>query len=368
MKQGGALQVSYSILNELKNFPENEYHVFLSPQLDKIVDRQNFPANFNFYSFTINPTASIKVALTYHQKLSALEEKIKPDFVFTVFGPALWRPRASHLVGFANGVLFVKNRYSKFNLISLFNHVKFNIRRALIMRQLRREADLVWVETEYAKQKLKPEIHLSLKEIFVVGNTYSRYFEQATNEFKPYDGASGEPFKFIYLTSYYAHKNIEILNKVIPLLHRDNVNCQFYLTLPNDVYEQIFPELKKDPMLVNMGPVSPFEAPQTYNKVDALFMPSLLELFSASYPEAMKMHKPIITSDLDFAHSICGDAALYMDPYSPESIVEKIKELISSPQLQQHLVVAGNKRLQRFDSAYTRVQKLLAIMHNHLDS
>lgn len=35
-------------------------------------------------------------------------------------------------------------------------------------------------------------------------------------------------------------------------------------------------------------------------------MPTVLEVFSATYPEAMAL--PIVTSDLDFARDICDNA------------------------------------------------------------
>lgn len=38
-------------------------------------------------------------------------------------------------------------------------------------------------------------------------------------------------------------------------------------------------------------------------------MPSLLECFTATYPEAMRMERPIVTTDLAFAQGLCGEAA-----------------------------------------------------------
>ena len=67
--------------------------------------------------------------------------------------------------------------------------------------------------------------------------------------------------------------------------------------------------------------------PKLYNQADAMFLPTLLETFSASYPEAMKMERPILTSDLDFAKDICGDAALYFNPLDSYDIANKIKTI-----------------------------------------
>ena len=55
------------------------------------------------------------------------------------------------------------------------------------------------------------------------------------------------------------------------------------------------------------------ECPYLYEQADIMFMPILLECFTATYPEAMRMEVPIVTTDLDFAHGLCGDAACYYE-------------------------------------------------------
>ncbi|MFK2341775.1 glycosyltransferase [Bacteroides fragilis] len=80
-------------------------------------------------------------------------------------------------------------------------------------------------------------------------------------------------------------------------------------------------EAKKS--IVNLGIIDVSKCPQLYNECDALFLPTLLECFSANYVEAMKMRKPIVTSNLPFATNVCKNAALYFDPMNAHDIVEK---------------------------------------------
>jgi len=93
-----------------------------------------------------------------------------------------------------------------------------------------------------------------------------------------------------------------------------------------------------------------------------MFMPTLLECFSATYPEAMKMGIPIVTSDLPFARSICGDAAVYFDPMSPQSIGEAIYSLANNNSLYKEYIARGWKQLLTFESAKTRAQKYIEIL------
>ena len=60
------------------------------------------------------------------------------------------------------------------------------------------------------------------------------------------------------------------------------------------------------------------ECPSLYEQADVMFQPTLLECFSATYPEAMKMQRPIVTTDIEFAHGLCGPAAHYYSPLSAE--------------------------------------------------
>ena len=54
-------------------------------------------------------------------------------------------------------------------------------------------------------------------------------------------------------------------------------------------------------------------------------MPTLLESFSGTYVEAMYHQIPIFTSDIDFAHDVCKEAAFYFDPLDSNSILSTLE-------------------------------------------
>lgn len=98
--------------------------------------------------------------------------------------------------------------------------------------------------------------------------------------------------------------------------------------------------------IINVGPLSQQDLGAFYKHCDALVMPTRLESFSGTYLEAMHFGMPILTSDLDFAHEVCGDAALYFNPWNAESIRDAILTLKSRPELKQDLVAKGQARLR----------------------
>ena len=127
-------------------------------------------------------------------------------------------------------------------------------------------------------------------------------------------------------------------------------------------YRTLFPVLAKN--VINLGPIPQKSCPSVYKQCDALFAPTLLETFSAAYPEAMKMGKPILTSNYSFAKDVCQDAALYFDPLDPEDMIKKIKMLVRDKALLNKLAEKGRKRVKKFESARTRAEKYIAICEN----
>jgi glycosyltransferase involved in cell wall biosynthesis len=295
-------------------------------------------------------------------KLKKLELKIKPDTVLTVFGPAIWTPQKPHLVGFANGYyLFDESDFVQQHVLTnILKRLKYYSRRFLLFRQLKKEANYYWVETLSAQKKLAETISEDINKIEVIGNTYGTTFN---NEIVP-KNKTNNSFNLLYVSAYYPHKNFEIIPSVIEILAERKVNCRFIFTLPQKEFEGITRFVKHLKFIQNVGPCPQEALIQLYSDADAVFMPSLLETFSANYPEAMKMNLPIICSDFNFSRDACGDAALYFDAQSPEDIADKIVALINNKTLQNDLINAGKKRLAQLETPESRANKILTMLEN----
>ena len=100
-----------------------------------------------------------------------------------------------------------------------------------------------------------------------------------------------------------------------------------------------------------------------YKEIDASFVPTLLECFTANYPESMLMEKPILTSDLSFARELCGNSALYFDPLNENDITLKIIQIIKDFDLRNNLVSNGIKQLNNFETPKTRAIKYINILN-----
>jgi glycosyltransferase involved in cell wall biosynthesis len=87
-----------------------------------------------------------------------------------------------------------------------------------------------------------------------------------------------------------------------------------------------------------------------------------LESFSGTYVEAMYHGKPVFTSDLDFAKTVCGDAAFYFNPLRPDSIIDSIRDAHKNPDLILSKIALSKERLTTFLSWQQVFDKFLGII------
>lgn len=352
--KGGGLQVAKSFIEECRNFSEHDYHVILSVNLSKLLALNSFDDNFYFYSINYRPATRIFSLKRADEFMKFIADKVQPDVVFTTSGPAYWRPVVPHLLGY-NLAHYLYPESIFFNLISFWQKIEFFLRGKLILHYYRRDGDAYVVQTDAVNMRLQKK--LGRKNVYTVSNTCSTLFFQPYRDIKKLPQVKKGEIRLLLLSAYYIHKGFDILPHVIAELKRRGVSyIKFVLTLPQADFEEKFPDQSRS-YIYNVGPVNVEECPSLYNECDALFLPTLLECFSVSYVEAMAMGKPIITSDLDFAHIVCADAAIYFNPRDVIDIVDKILSLNTI--LQQNLVKKGKKRLKTFNNAKQRAEEYL---------
>lgn len=366
---GGGLQVALSFLNELKQITrEHHYHVFLSHAVDQQIDQSSFPNNFHFYLIDKSP-APLKTRKNILAIMDSLEAEIKPDIVFSVFGPAYWRPHSHHLVGFADGWVYNPDSVA-YERLPLFKKIKMRLHTKYKAFYLKRDSDSFVIETEDAKQKLSKTINVPETAIHVIGNTYSSvfqndsYLDQTHPSYLHLPAKRPDTFRLLYIAHNHPAKNLTIINQILPLL--EGVDVEVVLTLDQASFQTLFGDSHYQNKIINMGSIPHTSCPSLYAQCDALFAPTLLETFSAAYPEAMQMEKPILTSNYSFATDVCGDAALYFDPLDPKDTAEKIKKLIEDKALQLELVEKGKKRVKKFETARSRAEKYLQVLKKEI--
>ncbi len=85
-----------------------------------------------------------------------------------------------------------------------------------------------------------------------------------------------------------------------------------------------------------------------YNAADVFVLPSLYEGFGFPVLEAMACGTPVVCSDWELFHEVCGDAALFADPHNPKAIADAIARTLSDPALAEELRQRGLERAKVF--------------------
>lgn len=354
--------MAHSFLDEIKHNKEHDFLVVLSDDLAPQIDVTSFFKNFEFKTYSIHP--SVYKAFSgrdYH--LNNFENNFKAEIVFSVFGATYWKPKAKHICGFAKPDYIYKES-PFFNQINIIQKIKLALMETVHMYDFRNNNTLLIAENEDVSLRLRKKVS---QKVVTVSNTFNQVFKDN----KDWDNrlnveAKDVDVKILTISANYPHKNLAIIKKVIPILkyRYPDLKFKFYLSItaeelnvdPNDVLNE---------NIQFFGKININQCPGLYSQCDFLFLPTLLECFSASYCEAMYMNLPILTSNISFAKGICGDAAIYFDPMDANDIATAIYKLANDKVMQKELVQKGKDRLEIFDTSKIRAEKYLQIITTH---
>lgn len=294
------------------------------------------------------------------------------DLVFTFFGPAYVAFRCPHLCGVADGWVTHSSRLAYSTLPEFSEKLRMASLSAYKALWFRRASHWV-VEQAIARTGLVNRLRLPAKSISVVSNNCSQIY---------IDGKTSAPsrplqstIRILTFAANFPNKCLDLIPAIADLLVRRHriSNVQFVLTIPAPEYARSrIPKLAKmldvERYISNVGYVPLKNGPDLYRNCDILLMPTVLETFSATYPESMHMGLPIVTSDLEFARAICRDAALYFKPRDAVSAAETLAALIGNDEIRTGLVAAGFDRARDFPSPVEKYRQYLSIVDGILDS
>ena len=104
------------------------------------------------------------------------------------------------------------------------------------------------------------------------------------------------------------------------------------------------------------GYVSAEDLRGLYNGAEVFVYPSLYEGFGFPHLEAMTCGLPVVLSNVSSLPEVGGEAALYVDPQTVESIVEGTLRVLEDTQLRQLMIQRGIERSQQFSWGTTAAQ------------
>ena len=212
--KGGGIQVAASFIAEsCRDDMGIDWHYAISPQIaEELASLGVEPSAVAV--FTASPTRDKE----QRRRLYALEEQLRPDVVFSVFGPAYMKFRSPHLCGVAVGWVTHSTRLAFAALPGWVARI-----RTFLMCVYKgfwlRYADRWVVEAESARAGMRRRIGIAPDKVDVVENSCAAVFNEAGLEPSRCPSA-GETVRLIYVSAYYPHKNIEFIPAVAEALRQ----------------------------------------------------------------------------------------------------------------------------------------------------
>lgn len=237
---------------------------------------------------------------------------------------------------------------------SLIYYIKRLFLRNLLSRCLGR-TDALFVQTFTMKKRVVDTYGFPESSISVVPNAISRFVDDAAGSSVPAElETCKDKFKCFALSKYYGHKNLERivemfrrygseLDDVVVVLTVDSAKCSRARRLLREIEVH-----KLGKFFINVGPIPQERVADFFRSSDLLLFPTLLESFSATYLEAMRFGCPVLTSDMDFAREICGDAAIFIDPWDVDDLFRGLVLCRDDKRLRADLISRGRDRVERY--------------------
>ena len=159
------------------------------------------------------------------------------------------------------------------------------------------------------------------------------------------------PKYFLFVGNVYPHKNTERMIKAFEILLKYFPDTLLFFAGKQDYFYTRLEKIIKDEGLANnvrlLGFVQDENLAALYKNAVALVVPSLMEGFGLPPLEAMSNMCLVLASDIKALKEICGEDALYFDPYDENDMAEKMKAAYLG-EFDREIIERGFERSKEF--------------------
>lgn len=159
-----------------------------------------------------------------------------------------------------------------------------------------------------------------------------------------------EPY-FLFVGNLEARKNLARLLRAYDQFYRDGAPLLKIVGRPGFDYQNIFEtyqQMKNKKAVQWQGFVSNQQLQELYQNALAFLYPSLYEGFGIPILEAFIKKVPVLTSNITATAEVAQKAALLIDPYSEQEIIQAMERLASDSLFRQDLIESGIQRAKDF--------------------
>jgi glycosyltransferase involved in cell wall biosynthesis len=159
---------------------------------------------------------------------------------------------------------------------------------------------------------------------------------------------------FLFVGAQHPRKNIDGLLKAFDLFKTNYQSDHKLIVVGEKKFlsqsvEDTYKAMEYKNEVLFTGRLSSEEIALVMGSALALVFIPFFEGFGMPMAEAMYAEIPIIASNTTSMPEVAGEAAIYVDPHNPESIVEAMNSMASDSSLRERLVDNGIKRRGAFN-------------------
>lgn len=222
------------------------------------------------------------------------------------------------------------------------------------------KASRIVTVSEFSKNDIIKSYHISSDKIDVGYNGANESLvplnEEKIKDFRD-KNTGGLPY-FIFIGALTPRKNLARLFSAFDLYYEKSEN-KFPLVVVGEKYfwkkdiRDAFEKMKHKEKVIFTGHLQVNELHLALGSALALAYVSYFEGFGIPLVEAMRCDVPILTADKTSLPEVAGDAAIYCDPFSIDSIADGLLKLANDESLRKSLIEKGKIRSKHFSWNHT---------------
>ncbi|MCZ2355144.1 MAG: glycosyltransferase family 4 protein [Bacteroidia bacterium] len=163
---------------------------------------------------------------------------------------------------------------------------------------------------------------------------------------------AGYPY-FLYVGSIHPRKNLSNLIRAFNIFKKNTLTPHKLVIVGRKAwdYQKVLMDSNecsyRDDILFT-GYIADEDLVKLYASCEAVCYVSYFEGFGLPAVEGFRSGVPVIASNTTSLPEVCGDAAILVDPHSPQDIANGMAQLIQNPEYRKNLIERGNDRVKLF--------------------
>jgi glycosyltransferase involved in cell wall biosynthesis len=277
----------------------------------------------------------------------SVREQITLPWVIPAGTAAVWSPHYNIPLGWMGRLVVTVHDLAHLALPEFVGGAHRRAYARFMFRQVARRADAIITVSDFTRTefdrlvgtpRVKPEV--------IHSGVDSSWFE-----IPPSASLHSRPY-LLYVGNVKPHKNLARLLEAFAQLS-SRIQCDLLILGKNEGFLTEDPRARDEasrlaPRVQLLGALPEERLRQYVSHAEALVLPSLYEGFGLPPLEAMACGCPAIVSRVASLPEVCGDAAVYFNPFDPPSIADAILRVLEEPGLRDTLRCRGLERARRF--------------------